>query len=580
MADEKGELREVNYRQLLPWTELFRAFQIALDPRKLLLAAAAILVMNFGWWLLALVFASGRPPDKAPPALRDYVNDAKYKEAREAWEKDRAALKPGQQAPPEPQVESSVDEEGRRHHRAAHREWAQQHLLHEAAREMVAWPWSPQDRGRNPVLLVYTGASVEEFATGFGVKQIGVLLEPLAKFLRPISLLLSPNAGFLVFLFCLLGTVWTLATWAIFGGAITRIAALQVARKEKIALADAVRFSTSKFLSFLSAPLIPLLGVAGIVAIMTIVGGLLLHVPWIGDILGSVLWFLPLLGGLFMAGILLGLLGWPLMYATISTEGSDSFDAISRSYSYVYSRPWHYIFYLAVALLYGIVVVFFVVAITSLFVFLAKWGLSFTPFLEGYRDYRLTKLFVFAPMSYEWRDLLTANPDQLSAAELYSRMDWAQRTGAFFVGAWLHLAFLMMIGFAYSYFWSTSTLIYFLLRKQVDDTDLDEVYPVEEEEEGYPAAQTTAPAPQGSPAGGATLPMAPERPRAPEVPQPQEPLKTEAAKPEPPKPDATRLEAAKPEPPASLEVAKDESRKPNKPATPSESTAAGAGDED
>ena len=42
MPDEKGELREINYRELLPWTELFRAFEIARDPRKLLLAAAAV----------------------------------------------------------------------------------------------------------------------------------------------------------------------------------------------------------------------------------------------------------------------------------------------------------------------------------------------------------------------------------------------------------------------------------------------------------------------------------------------------------------------------------------------------------
>ena len=51
-----------------------------------------------------------------------------------------------------------------------------------------------------------------------------------------------------------------------------------------------------------------------------------------------------------MALLLLGLLfGWPLMWATISAEGTDSFDALSRSYAYVFQRPLHYLFYALVA---------------------------------------------------------------------------------------------------------------------------------------------------------------------------------------------------------------------------------------
>ena len=71
MAEERSESREVTWRQLLPWTELFRGFHVALDLNKLLLAAAGIFVTWFGWWLLAVIFqalvtsgAEGkRPPD-------------------------------------------------------------------------------------------------------------------------------------------------------------------------------------------------------------------------------------------------------------------------------------------------------------------------------------------------------------------------------------------------------------------------------------------------------------------------------------------------------------------------------------
>src|SRR5215831_16616746 len=60
MAEERLEPREVNLRQWLPWTVLFRGFHTALDVKKLLLAAAGILVMAFGWWLLAIIFFSPR----------------------------------------------------------------------------------------------------------------------------------------------------------------------------------------------------------------------------------------------------------------------------------------------------------------------------------------------------------------------------------------------------------------------------------------------------------------------------------------------------------------------------------------
>src|SRR5713226_5853388 len=56
MAEEKVELRDINYRQVMPWTELFRGFQVALDPKKLLLAAGGILVMAAGWFVLAAFF--------------------------------------------------------------------------------------------------------------------------------------------------------------------------------------------------------------------------------------------------------------------------------------------------------------------------------------------------------------------------------------------------------------------------------------------------------------------------------------------------------------------------------------------
>ena len=57
---------------------------------------------------------------------------------------------------------------------------------------------------------------------------------------------------------------------SIFGGAIARIAAVHVARDEKLSVRAALAFSLGKFLSFVSAPLIPLVIVWALVLLVPV----------------------------------------------------------------------------------------------------------------------------------------------------------------------------------------------------------------------------------------------------------------------------------------------------------------------
>ena len=61
MVEDKVEPRPSNGRPRFLWTEIFQGFRIALDFNKLILAAAGILVMAIGWWLLANIFNYSRP---------------------------------------------------------------------------------------------------------------------------------------------------------------------------------------------------------------------------------------------------------------------------------------------------------------------------------------------------------------------------------------------------------------------------------------------------------------------------------------------------------------------------------------
>jgi hypothetical protein len=377
------------------------------------------------------------------------------------------------------------------------------------------------------------------------------------KFLTPVVFLLKPGrTGAYNSLYLLTVIVWTLAVWALFGGAITRMASVQVARNEKISMRESLRFVWARYVSFLAAPLFPLVFVAFMVFLLSIYG-VVFMIPWVGDIVvAGVGWPLVLLAGLVMAVVLIGLVGWPMMYATISAEGSDSFDAISRSYSYVYQSPWSYAWYSLVSIAYGAVVVFFVGFVGSMIVYLGKWGVAQTPFIEK-ADREPSFLFAYAPTSFGWRTLLLdgarvggqpvvehgvineqayrryigVDPEYQNKDE----MTFANRVGAFMVSIWLYLFFLMILGFGYSYFWSASTIIYLLMRRKVDDTDMDEIYLEEDDtEEPYAAATGAAPLSPTTPPAAGTVTMVESptlrtgiTPASPPSPPPPTPPRTE-----------------------------------------------------
>ena len=154
----------------------------------------------------------------------------------------------------------------------------------------------------------------------------------------PFRQLFSPQLTYVSLAFVLLCLLWVVLVWAFFGGAIVRIASLELTRHEQIGWKPAFKHAREKFLAYFSAPLLPLLGVL-LFTLPIVVLGLLMRLD-VGLLVAGIVWPLVLIGGLLMGIMLLGLFfGWPLMWGAIGTEASDSFDALSRSYSYVISGP-------------------------------------------------------------------------------------------------------------------------------------------------------------------------------------------------------------------------------------------------
>lgn len=294
-------------------------------------------------------------------------------------------------------------------------------------------------------------------------------------------------------LYAVLFGLGKLAIFAFFGGAICRMAALNFARDERIPLKTAVAFAQRKFIGFLTAPLLPIGMIVGLGAVLAL-GGLVGSIPAVGSILTGLLLFLALLAGFVMALVLIGFVGGgSLMWPTIAVEGSDSFDAMSRSYSYVYSRPWKAALYALVATVYGALCYLFV----RVFVFLMLW---------------LTRFFVGVGMRGTARpgtgsaggtkiDALwpLPTPDELVRPPAHFAFGAWDGAGQWLVHIWVGLVALMVGAFLVAFYLCASTVIYYLLRREVDATDLEDVYSEDVDEEAVeqgavPAAAGAAPA--------------------------------------------------------------------------------------
>lgn len=389
MSDQPAALRKVVWHELFPGAILFRALRLAINFRILLLAALGIVGTSAGWRVLAAVLSN--PADAAYTARVD---------------------------------------------------------------SLAHWPWQAAPITgldlREPEGIVEVGVSG---GWGFAAQHLRPPALVVRQLSDPVVALFSPTPMPLrYFLFLLLCAVWALTVWALVGGAITRIAALALAHDQQLAWGQALGFARGKWMQYFTAPLYPIVG-ALLAAIPLVLLGLLLRLG-IGTIVAGLLWPLVILAGVFMAVLLVGLFfGWPLMWATISTEGTDSFDALSSSYAYVYQRPLHYFLYAVLAAVLAVlgwaVVAIFAGAVIDLGNWGVSWGSGQTRFVEVVQ---------------------TPGDGTLTNA------------GGTLIRFWIRCVQLVALAFVSGYFWTAATAIYFLLRWHVDATEFDEAFTTKDEE--------------------------------------------------------------------------------------------------
>ena len=518
MPEQTRSLADVDWRHLLPWWSLVRVFRLALDPRKLALAAVAMLLTVVGWWGVDWVFSAS-----------DDINELIAAEPAAPWS--------------DPFFRKSADSAA----------GALGEMTMPAVEPNAGW------FVRSPVPDSWLWLS------------------------RPFRRLFDVGLTITGFVYWLVSGLWVALVWGFFGSAITRIAALELTREDRLGLGAALRHSRTKLGAYFWCPVYPLLGTA-ILALPMILLGWLLRFD-VGLLLVAIIWPLFLFCGFLMAiGVIVFLFGWPLMWPTISTEGSDTFDALSRTLAYVIQRPLHYLFYVVVATVLGVLGWIVVAIIAAAVVQLSFWGVSWTS--GGPRAAELVNGLPAPVRMFVWQasveetgahepapatngdesdaeppatssddtsggpafppaatnseepggpafpptdDAAMSEPDASDAAPESGDESDDESAGALayaglaVLAFWIALVKVLAIGFGLSYFWTASTAVYLLMRRAVDATEMDEVF-VEDEEEQYTLPPITADS-QGAPVaddsesqGPSEAPSGPESGNAPETP--------------------------------------------------------------
>lgn len=553
MAEEPQVIRGIDWREAFPFTHIFRAFRIAIHPSKLVLAFLALTSLYLGGRVLDGLWPAQHRA--MPGEIQRYeqagsaqsFQDQKQRIRERAREVAAGYLTGRGKSQPEFKTAETAGALARDYPRAASK-----HVVFEAKRDLErdlaaaneAFNKDPKaqdalkrrteayesafDKARDRWELAQAvgGAGLFDSFLRYQIEQVnkvwaGVLswnwLGGLSEWMgqargaRLAAGALPANDGVVVatlkfftvapawalrhhwVYFLLFGTLF-LVVWSAFGGAIARIAAVHVADEgRKLSVKQGLTFGISKFLSFISAPIIPL-GIVVAIGLVVAVGGLVFFgIPYVSayvlEIVGAALFFVALIAGFVMTLVLLGTAGgFNLMYPTIAVEGSDSFDAISRSFSYVYSKPWRMLFYSLVALAYG--------ALCYLFVRVFLWlMLVLTHFFAG--------LFVareVGGIDSIW-PLLWPAPSFASLPYELSTMPlpWGSSVAATLIAIWVYVTISLLGAFAISFYFSANTIIYYLLRREVDATEMDDVY-LEQPEEDFVETPPAAAAPVTAPA--------------------------------------------------------------------------------
>jgi hypothetical protein len=298
----------------------------------------------------------------------------------------------------------------------------------------------------------------------------------------PMWMLCMHTVYFVVFALLALGLS------SILGGALYRVAALSATRGDDVGVGEAIAYARNNWSAFFLAPLGWPLILVGLFAALC-VAGLIIGLPWVGAVLqplAAAIWFMPLFVGLIMAvGAIAAFMASPMIYPRVAVDREDCFEVWASVNTLVSNRPWKALFFYGVALVFGLICL----AIVKLIVRLMFW---------------MAHAAIGAGMNYwtvEEGGAAIGKLDAVWGAPTADTPFWGvlTPTGAapmtsWFIQAWVLVFVVLVAAWAVSYFASSTTLIYLLLRRDVDGHDMEEVWTESDDPNLFGDSAATQPA--------------------------------------------------------------------------------------
>jgi hypothetical protein len=278
--------------------------------------------------------------------------------------------------------------------------------------------------------------------------------------------------------------------WTFLGGAITRIFAMRIARDESIKVKEALAFAWKNKGAYMLPPIIIALAVT-FFALCNMLAGTAADLFGILNvqILLIVLYPLAALSALFGVFIgLLGLVGGVLLSTSVSADGGDAFDALTRAYSYILSKPVQFV-------TYSVIIALMAVVICGVGHSVIAFSFDGIRYMVGEEEFEPYRRVLGLNCRYVQRlDNLIRGSEPSPAVPVEPPTTWLQRIeevkASFPTKATISVLSVMvglmrlMSGAAVlSYVISAYSSVYFMLRYEVDGTPLNEVYAEDEEEE-------------------------------------------------------------------------------------------------
>jgi hypothetical protein len=277
---------------------------------------------------------------------------------------------------------------------------------------------------------------------------VGRITSPVRDLSSPVLSFVTGNPFGWPGLHSFLSIIATVAIWGLVGGAVARIALVQLGWGQSLGLREALKDAVGHARPLIVTPLLPILVVV-LAALFCSLFGLLFHIPVVGPILGGLVLIVPIILGVLMFVMIAALVaGWPLMVVSIAAEGEDELDALSRSFSYLNHRLGLLAISVAFAGLVAIPGLFLVDLTVDGILGMMRWGLLPT-----------------TPQ---------AVLDSLSGVGVRGVDErWTQILPALWVG----LVRLTARAWIYAYFWTVASLIYLQIRRDVDGARWSELNP-------------------------------------------------------------------------------------------------------